>query len=64
MAPDVDRFLLLVALAPSIAGFALAYLTRPFPSEGHVQDAEDVKQRFHLTYVSIQHLDSSRCPSF
>lgn len=50
MAPDVDRFLLLVALAPSIAGFALAYLTRPFPSEGHVQDAEDVKQRFHLTY--------------
>lgn len=50
--PDVDRFILLVALAPSIAGFALAFLTRPFPPEYQDEDSEDIKQRFRLTYVS------------
>jgi hypothetical protein len=50
--PNVDRFILLVALAPSIAGFALAFLTRPFPPEFQDEDNEDIRQRFRLTYVS------------
>lgn len=49
--PDVNRFILLVALAPSIAGFALAFLTRTFPPEYQDEDAEDIRQRFRLTYV-------------
>lgn len=48
--PDVNRFILLVALAPSIAGFALAFLTRTFPPEYQDEDAEDIRQRFRLTY--------------
>ncbi|KAG0570951.1 hypothetical protein KC19_6G200300 [Ceratodon purpureus] len=48
--PDVDQFILLVALAPSIAGFALAFLTRPFPPENQDEDDEDIRQRFRLTY--------------
>lgn len=56
--PDVNRFILLVALAPSIAALALAYFTRPFPPEYQDDDGEDIKQRFRLTYVSIQCFES------
>ncbi|KAG0626879.1 hypothetical protein M758_2G158200 [Ceratodon purpureus] len=48
--PDVNRYILLVALAPSVVGFALAYFTRPFLPEYQDDDAEDIKQRFRLTY--------------
>lgn len=50
MSPDVDLFILLVALAPSIAGFALAFLARPFSPEYQDEDSEDIRQRFRLTY--------------
>jgi hypothetical protein len=50
--PDADRYIVLVALAPSIASFALAYFTRPFPPEDQDHDVEDIEQRFRVTYVS------------
>jgi len=51
--PDINRFILLVALAPSIVAFALAYFARPFPPDFQDDDGEDIKQRFRLTYVSV-----------
>lgn len=50
--PDADRYIVLVTLAPSIASFALAYFTRPFPPEDQDDDVEDIEQRFRVTYVS------------
>ena len=50
--PDADRYIVLVALAPSIASFALAYFTRPFPPDDQDHDIEDIEQRFRVTYVS------------
>lgn len=40
---DVNRFLLLIALALSISGFALAFLTGSFPLENPHKDAEEIK---------------------
>ena len=57
----MDRFILLVALAPSIAGFALAFLTRPFPPENQDEDNEDIKQRFRLTFVSTHYRGLCKC---
>lgn len=51
----MNKFLLLVALVPSIAYFLGAFPTRPFLGEsGHTDKADDL-QRFSLSYVSSSH---------
>lgn len=54
LAPDVDKYVLLVTLAPSFASFALAFYVRPYPPAEQDKDIEDIKQRFRLAYVSFQ----------
>jgi hypothetical protein len=47
--PNVDGYVLLVALAPAIVSLALAVFIRPFP----IDDADSSGDgRFHMSYVS------------
>ncbi|KAG0560084.1 hypothetical protein M758_10G148200 [Ceratodon purpureus] len=52
--PNVNKYVLLVAVGPAVTGLALALLIRPYPSEdfGGNQRAS-LQWRFRLTYAAI-----------
>lgn len=53
--PNVDRYVLLVAVGPTIIGLALALMIRPYSSEGFGEsNRANTQWRFQLTYVSSQ----------
>lgn len=53
MRPDVDKYVLLVAIGPTVTGLALALLIRPYPSEDFGGNHRvNLLWRFRLTYVS------------
>jgi len=53
MRPDVDKYVLLVAIGPAVTGLALALLIRPYPSEDFGGNHRvNLQWRFRLTYVS------------
>jgi hypothetical protein len=55
--PNVDKYVLLVAIGPTVTGLALALLIRPYPSEDLGGNQRDSLQwRFRLTYVSTKPL--------
>lgn len=52
--PNVDKYVLLVAIGPTVTGLALALLIRPYPSEDLGGNQRDSLQwRFRLTYAAI-----------
>lgn len=52
--PNVDRYVLLVAVGPTIIGLALALMIRPYSSEGFGEsNRANTQWRFQLTYGTI-----------
>lgn len=54
MRPDVDKYVLLVTIGPTVAGLALALLIRPYPPEDFGGNHQvNLQWRFRLTYGAI-----------